>query len=73
MNYLIIDEANFTGIGANTVVSLLHNYQSLGGKHHLHADNCVGQNKNNAHFLVKPCSQYDVADLAITFRAVCCM
>ena len=50
MNY-IIDEANYTGKGANTVVSLLHNYleyHSLGEKHlHLHADNCVGQNKNN--------------------------
>ena len=40
------------GKGANTVISLLHHFfetHSLGEEHvHLHADNCVGQNKNNA-------------------------
>ena len=50
INYLI-DEAMYIGKGANVVVSLLHHYlanYSLGEKHlHLHADNCVGQNKNN--------------------------
>ena len=50
VNYLI-DEAVDTGKGANTVVSLLHHFfenHGLGEKHvHLHADNCVGQNKNN--------------------------
>jgi hypothetical protein len=51
VNYLI-DEANFPGKGANTVVSLLdhffYNY-GLGEKHaYLTADNCTGQNKNNA-------------------------
>ena len=50
INYLI-DEASDVGKGANTVVSLLHHFL----EHHglgeidvgLHADNCVGQNKNN--------------------------
>ena len=50
INYLI-DEAVDAGKGANTVVSLLHHFfetHSLGENHvHLHADNCVGQNKNN--------------------------
>ena len=50
VNYLM-DEAHCIGKGANTVISLLHYYlshHSLGEKHiHLHADNCVGQNKNN--------------------------
>ena len=50
INYLI-DEAIDVGKGANTVVSLLHHFcetHGLGEKHvHLHADNCVGQNKNN--------------------------
>ena len=45
------------GKGANTVISLLHHFfetHGLGEKHvHLHADNCVGQNKNNTmmHYL----------------------
>ena len=51
VNYLV-DEAMDTGKGANTVVSYLHHFLA----HHalgevdleLHADNCVGQNKNNA-------------------------
>ena len=50
VNYLI-DEAHFTSKGSNTVISLLHHFlsnHSLGEMHlHLHADNCVGQNKNN--------------------------
>ena len=50
INYLI-DEAVDVGKGANTVVSMLHHFFShhgLGEKDvHLHADNCVGQNKNN--------------------------
>ena len=50
VNYLI-DEAVDIGKGANTVVSMLHHYfetHGLGEEHvHLHADNCVGQNKNN--------------------------
>ena len=50
INYLI-DKAVDIGKGANTVVSLIHHFfdtHSLGEKHvHLHADNCVGQNKNN--------------------------
>ena len=48
----LIDEASDVGKGANTVVSFLHHFF----QHHglgevdvgLHADNCVGQNKNNA-------------------------
>ncbi len=50
INYLI-DEAVDVGKGANTVVSLVHHFfgtHGLGEKYvHLHADNCVGQNKNN--------------------------
>ena len=50
VNYLI-DEAFETGKGANTVISLLHHflaYHAMGEVElHLHADNCVGQNKNN--------------------------
>ena len=50
VNYLI-DEATDTGKGANTIVSLLHHFFAVHGLGerdvHLHADNCVGQNKNN--------------------------
>ena len=53
INYLI-DEACDTGKGANTIVSMLHHFlqeHSLGEMDvHLHADNCVGQNKNNTMF-----------------------
>lgn len=51
VNYLI-DEADFPGKGADTVISLLDHFfdnYSLGEGHALlTADNCVGQNKNNA-------------------------
>ena len=51
VNYLI-DEADAVGKGANTIISLVHDYlekHCKGVKHvMLHADNCVGQNKNNA-------------------------
>jgi hypothetical protein len=51
INYLI-DEANFPDKGADTVISLLDHYfdhHSLNEDHALlSADNCVGQNKNNA-------------------------
>ena len=51
VNYLL-NEAIDVGKGANTVISLLHHFL----QHHglgevelcLHADNCTGQNKNNA-------------------------
>ena len=51
VNYLI-DEADNVGKGANTTISPVHHFL----EHHgmkvdhllLHADNCVGQNKNNA-------------------------
>ena len=50
INYLI-DEASDTGKVSNTIVSMLHHFfeeHSLGESIvHLHADNCVGQNKNN--------------------------
>ena len=50
INYLI-DEACDTGKGANTIISLLHHFFEVHGLGesavHLHADNCVGQNKNN--------------------------
>ena len=57
INYLI-DEACDTGKGANTIVSMLHHFfqeHGLGEVDvHLHADNCVGQNKNNSmlHYLI---------------------
>ena len=48
----VIDEASDVGKGANTVISFLHHFfqhHSLGEVDvGLHADNCVGQNKNNA-------------------------
>ena len=49
--YYLIDEAENPGKGADCVVSLLHHYLEKYGAHekdlYLHADNCVGQNKNN--------------------------
>ena len=51
MTYLI-DEAENPEIGANCVINLLHHYLETHGAGekcvYLHADNCVGQNKNNA-------------------------
>ena len=50
INYLI-DEAMDVGKGSNAIVNMLHHFfetHGLGEVHvHLHADNCVGQNKNN--------------------------
>ena len=50
MNYLI-DEADFAGKGANNTLSMVDRYLSNHGVKEedlrLHADNCVGQNKNN--------------------------
>ena len=50
MNYLIDENAD-TGKGGNTVASFLHHFFGTWGlgekKVFLHADNCVGQNKNN--------------------------
>ncbi|RGB22609.1 hypothetical protein C1646_775819, partial [Rhizophagus diaphanus] len=50
-NYLIKEEESI-GKGANAVISFVHNYFSLHGlgetKLVIHADNCAGQNKNNA-------------------------
>lgn len=57
VNYLI-DEADFINKGADTVISLLDHFfefYGLGEKHLLlTADNCIGQNKNNAvlHYLL---------------------
>lgn len=51
VNYLI-DEADFPGKGADTVISILDHFFSVYGQGErrllLTADNCVGQNKNNA-------------------------
>ena len=56
MNYLI-DESVAAGKGANTVISLVHHYldhHGLQERHaHFNADNCSGQNKNNAMMQVK--------------------
>ena len=50
INYLI-DESVSTGKGPNTIISYVHHYlqkYGLGATNlHVHADNCVGQNKNN--------------------------
>ncbi|XP_066918891.1 uncharacterized protein [Clytia hemisphaerica] len=54
----LIDEINSTGKGANTTISYVHHFLenfNLGETDsHLHADNCSGQNKNNAflHYLM---------------------
>jgi hypothetical protein len=51
MNYLI-QENESVGKGADAVISLVHHYfenHGLGEKRVIiHADNCSGQNKNNA-------------------------
>ena len=51
VNYLI-DEGDDVGKGANSVISLVHHFlenHGLGEKElGLNADNCIGQNKNNA-------------------------
>ena len=51
INFLA-DESGEVGKGANAMISLLHFFfhmHGLGEKHvHIHADNCTGQNKNNA-------------------------
>ena len=48
----LIDEADNPGKGADCVISLLHHYLETHGCSekvaYLHADNCSGQNKNNA-------------------------
>ena len=57
VNYLI-DEAQDVGKGADATLSLLHHFLSTHSLKEqvveLHADNCVGQNKNNAnvHYLL---------------------
>ena len=58
MVLFLLDEAVETGKGASTVISLLDFFlEDYGLKEvacHLHADNCSGQNKNNAmlHYLM---------------------
>ena len=51
VNFLI-DEAFDTGKGANAVISMVHYYLENHGLHavilNFNADNCTGQNKNNA-------------------------
>ncbi|KAJ8303681.1 hypothetical protein KUTeg_018791 [Tegillarca granosa] len=49
--FYLVDEAEYTGKGANTVASMLHHHflnKGYGEKDvNLHMDNCSGQNKNN--------------------------
>lgn len=49
--FYLIDEGMSIGKGANSIISYLHHFSQphgLGEKTaHLHADNCMGQNKNN--------------------------
>ena len=49
--HYLIEEGVDTGKGANSVVSMVHHYlkhNGMGAKHlTAHADNCIGQNKNN--------------------------
>ena len=58
MILFLLDEAVETGKGANTVISMLDFFFEAYGMRerrcHLHADNCCGQNKNNAmlHYLM---------------------
>ena len=63
VNYLI-DESLVSEKGANTVISLLHHFfaiHSLGESTvYLNADNCAGQNKNNALVQVCMCVGVDV-------------
>ena len=72
INYLI-DEAHTCGKGANAVISLLHDYLtnfSVGERIlHLHADNCVGQNKNNAriHYLLWRCLKGLNSEIHLSF------
>uniref|UniRef100_A0A1X7V4Y1 Uncharacterized protein n=1 Tax=Amphimedon queenslandica TaxID=400682 RepID=A0A1X7V4Y1_AMPQE len=51
VNFLV-DEAFLTGKGAIAVISIVHDYLEHHGVHsaivHFNADNCAGQNKNNA-------------------------
>ena len=59
VNFLI-DEYFDTGKGANTVISMLHFYLQEHGLNasclSLNADNCAGQNKNNAMIQVCTCN-----------------
>ena len=60
INYMV-DESVSCGKGANQVISMLHHFlkhYGIGEMHlRLHADNCSGQNKNNAmlHYLCWRC------------------
>ena len=64
VNYLI-DESVAVGKGANTTISLLHSFFEKHGLGettlYIHADNCTGQNKNNAflqYFLWRTLNSY---------------
>ena len=54
----LIDKAFNVGKGANVNILMLHHFFSIHGfgerRVHLHADNCVGQNKNRfvVHYLM---------------------
>ncbi len=63
MNYMF-DESQTIGSngtnshGSNSVVSMLHHFLEIHSGHepelHLHADNCVGQNKNRTVLAIWP-------------------
>ena len=75
VNYLI-DEADFTDKGADTVISLLDHYFEHHGLKEEHAllsaDNCVGQNKNNAmlHYLMYRVMTGKHQSMALSFMLV---
>ena len=68
VNFLI-DEAVDVGKGANGICSMLHYFFSHHGlgetNAHLHAENCVGQNKNNIVLQVSYNIQYMNVNLII--------
>ena len=65
----LIDEAFDTGKGANAIISMLHYYLENHGFNatvfHFNANNCIGQNKNNAVI------QVNLVKIVYTFLILC--